>query len=104
MAVQPRGTKGLYERLLEERAEEEQHRGRFLGDVYGLDSTFLDRRRNNAPPNRSDHKADLYKLYGFLKNGVHSRGSAMRFASLKRKYPEEYGQMRAEHMGQGEIF
>ncbi len=39
---------GLYERLLEERAEEER-RGRPLGAFYGLDSPALDRRLADAP-------------------------------------------------------
>lgn len=104
MAIEPRRTKGLYERLLEEKAEEERLRGRPLGEFHGLDLKVLDRQLDNAPPNQSDHKADVYKLYGFINKGVHSRGSAMRFVSLKRKYPEEYGEIRAEHMGQGEIF
>jgi hypothetical protein len=34
---------GLYERILEERAEEERHRGRPLGPYRGIDSLALDR-------------------------------------------------------------
>lgn len=104
MAAEPRHTKGLYERLLEEKADEERLRGRPLCEFHGLDSKVLDRKLGNAQPNQPDYKANVYKLYGFVNKGVRSRGSAMRFASLKRKYPEEYGEMRAERMGQGEIF
>ena len=95
--------KGLYERLLEERAEEERRRGRPLGEFYGLDSKVLDRKLGNAPADRPGYTADVYKLYEYIQTGVHSPGSAMRFNSLKRKYLDEYGELRAESMGQGEI-
>ncbi len=104
MTVEPRRIEGLYERLLEERSEEERLRGRSLGEFHGLDSKVLDRKLGNAPFNQSDYRADMYKLYRFINNGIHSRGSAMQFASLKRKYSKEYGEIRAERMGQGEIF
>ncbi|HKH77728.1 MAG TPA: hypothetical protein VKA51_12285 [Rubrobacteraceae bacterium] len=40
---------GLYERLLEERAEGERRRGRPLGAFYGSDPPVLDRLLANAP-------------------------------------------------------
>lgn len=95
---------GLYERLLEERAEEERRRGRPLGGFYGLDSKVLDRRLDNAPADRAGYKAVLYRLYEYIGKGVHSPGSGMHFNSLKRKYAKEYAPLRAESMGQGEIF
>ncbi len=94
--------KGLYERLLEERAEEERRRGRPLGEFYGLDSKVLDRRLGKASP-RSGYKADVYKLYEYIEKGVHSPGSGMHFSSLKSRYGKEYAELRAESMGQGEI-
>ncbi len=52
--------KGLYERLLEERAAEERRRGRPLGPFYGVDSKVLDRRLGNAPPDRPGYRRDVY--------------------------------------------
>lgn len=67
---------------------------------------FLDFSGNYALriPKQPDYKANVYKLYGLINSGVNSRGSAMRFARLKSKYPMEYGEMRAERMGQEEVF
>ncbi len=52
---------GLYERLLEERAQEERRRGRPLGTLYGSDSPVLDRLLlADAPKDRpSGYAADL---------------------------------------------
>ncbi len=96
--------RGLYERLLAERAEEERRRGRPLGEFHGLDSKVLDRKLSNAPPERSDYKRNVYELYRYIEEGVHSPGSAMRFNSLKRRHAKEYAELRAEGMGQGEMF
>ncbi len=94
---------GLYERLLQEKAEEERRRGRPLGKFYGLDSKVLDRRLDSAPADRAGYKADVYRLYEYIEKGVHSPGSGMHFNSLKRKYAKEYAQLRAESMGQSEV-
>ncbi|PLS83909.1 MAG: hypothetical protein CYG60_20730 [Actinobacteria bacterium] len=96
--------KGLYERLLEERAEEERRRGRPLGPFYGVDSKVLDRRLADAPKDRPPgYRRDVYELHRFVEKGVHSPGSAMRFHSLKKRYAEEHAELKAEGMGQGEL-
>jgi hypothetical protein len=43
---------GLYEKLLEERAQEERRRGRPLGAFHGADFPVLDRRLADAPQDR----------------------------------------------------
>jgi hypothetical protein len=98
-----RKKKGLYERLLEERAEEERRRGRPLGPFYGVDSKTLDRRLGNAPPDRPGYRRDVYQLHEYIEKGVRGQGAAMRFASLKMRYSGEHAEMKAESMGQGEL-
>ncbi len=95
--------KGLYERLLEERAEEEGRRGRPLGRFYGVDSKVLDRRLDNAPPDRPGYRRDVYQLREYIEKGVRGQGAAMRFASLRMRYAREHAELRAEGMGQGEL-
>ncbi len=95
--------KGLYERLLEERAEEERRRGRPLGPFYGVDSKVLDRRLGNPPPDRSGYRRDVNLLHEYVWKGVRGQGAAMRFASLKMRYAREHAELKAESMGQGEL-
>ena len=96
---------GLYERLLEEREKEERHRGRPLGAFYGSDSPVLDRLLlADAPKDRSpQYRADLYALHRYANEGVRAQGEAMRFASLRRRYPKGYAELAAEARGQGEL-
>ena len=58
---------GLYERLLEERAEEEERRrGRPRGAFYGSDSPGLDRRRAGASEDRPPrYRGDLRLLHRY---------------------------------------
>ncbi len=65
-----RKRKGLYERLPEERAEEERRRGRPLGPFYGVDSKVLDRRLGNAPSDRPGYRRDVYLLHEYIERGV----------------------------------
>jgi hypothetical protein len=96
---------GLYERLLEEREKEERRRGRPLGAFYGLDSPVLDRLLlANAPEDRPPgYRGYLPLLHRYANEGVRGQGPAMRFASLRRKYPEGYAELAAEARGQGEL-
>jgi hypothetical protein len=74
----------LYERLLEERAEEERRRGRPLGAFYGLDTSVLDRRLADAPEERPpQYRHDLRLLHRYANQGVRGQGAAMRFASQR---------------------
>jgi hypothetical protein len=96
---------GLYERLLEERAQEERRKGRPLGISYGSDSPVLDRllladATKDRPPG---YAADLSTMHRLMTRGVHSQGDAYRFHGLKSKYREEYAVLEAEARGQGEL-
>ena len=46
------------------------------------------------------YRGDLRLLH---QRGVRAQGAAMRFASLRRRYPKEYAELAAEARGQGEI-
>jgi hypothetical protein len=95
---------GLYERLLEDREEEERRRGRPLGHSYGLDSPAIDRLLANAPENRpKQYDADLRKLHRYIRKGVYSPGAGMHFASLRAAHRREYNALKAEAQGQGEL-
>ena len=94
---------GLYERLREERAgEEERRRRRPLSIFYGSDSPVLDRRLADAPKHRPPgYRHDL--LHRYIKEGVRGKGAARRFAGLRRRYPKEHAELNAEARGQGEL-
>ena len=95
---------GLYERLLEDREEEERRRGRPRGHAYGLDSPALDSLLANAPKDRPNkYVADLRKLHRYIRRGVHSPGAGMHFASLKAAHRREYAALKAEAQRQGEL-
>ena len=96
---------GLYERLLEERAQEaERRRGRPPGASYGSDSPGLDRRLAEAPKDRPPGRSgDLRLLYRYANEGVRGQGDAYRFHALKARYREEYAELAAEARGQGEL-
>jgi hypothetical protein len=97
---------GLYERILEEREEEERLRGRPLGPYRGIDSPVFDRlvgRVSSKPPG---YQGEILKLYQFVHRGAGGMAGGMWFGSLRARYPEEYGLLRAERDGyeQREIF
>ncbi|HKH76702.1 MAG TPA: hypothetical protein VKA51_07090 [Rubrobacteraceae bacterium] len=96
---------GLYERLLEERVqEEERRRGRPLGAFYGSDSTLLERRLADASEDRPPgYRGDLRLLHRYVNEGVRGQGDAYRFHGLKARYREEYAELAAEARGQGEL-
>ena len=97
----PEYPRGLHGRLLKERDEEERRRGRPLGRFHGLDSPALERAMDGRRPGTG---GDLYRLYRFVHGGVHSPGAGMWFKSLQRKYAREYAEIKAERMGQGELW
>jgi hypothetical protein len=92
---------GLYERLLEERAEGERRMGRPLGVLYGSDFPVLDRLLlADAPEDRpSGYRGDLRLPHRYISEGVRAQGPAMRFASLKARYREEYAELATEARG-----
>ena len=96
---------GLYERLLEERAqEEERRRGGTLPARRGLDSEVLDRRLGGAPKDRPPgYSADLSTMHRLISRGVRSQGDAYRLHGLKSRYPEEHAELAAEARGQEEL-
>lgn len=95
---------GLYERLLEDREEEELHRATPHGIFYGSDSAALDSLLANAPENwPKQYDADLRKLHRYIRKGVHSPGAAMHFATLRAAHCREYAELKAEAQGQGEL-
>ncbi len=96
---------GLYERLLEERAEGEWRRGRPPGASCGSDSPVLDRRLlADAPKDRSPgYRGDLRLLHRYANEGARAQGAAMRFASLRRRYRKEFAELKAEARGRGEL-
>ena len=95
---------GLYDRLLEERAQEEQRRGGPLPPRRGSGSKVLDRRLGNPPEDRPPgYAADLATMHRLMTRGVHSQGDAYRLHSLKRRYEKEHAELAAEARGQGEL-
>ena len=94
---------GLYKRLLEERAEEEQRQGDSLPRMRGLNSRVLVWRLEDAPRGRQGYAADLSLMHRLITCGRRNAGKGMRLGSLKTKYPKEYGELRAEFQGQQEL-
>jgi hypothetical protein len=93
---------GLYERILKERAEEEQRLGVPLPPMRGLGSDVLARRLENAPK-RQGFAANLSTMRRLMIKGSRNAGEGMRLGSLKAKYRKEYGELRAEWQGQQEL-
>jgi hypothetical protein len=93
---------GLYKRLLEERAEEEQRRGGPLPPMRELDSKALFRRLEDSN-RRPVYAADLLMLHRLITRDPRNVGEGMRLGSLKSKYRKEYGELRAERQGQQEL-
>lgn len=90
----------LYERIIEERAKEEQRRGRPLGPYRGIDSVVLDRlteRTSSKPP---CYMSDMLKLHYFVHHGPSSWATGMWFGSLRNKYSEGYRLLKAERDGE----
>jgi hypothetical protein len=76
---------GLFERLLQEREEEELRRGRALGQFYRLDSPALDRQMGDAPQHQRPGGSDgLGLLYHYIQKGPTNAATGMRFRSLKK--------------------
>ncbi len=91
---------GLYEKILAERAEEEQRSGRPLGQFRGVVSTVLDWKLNNAPVDRShQYVANLGMLHRYVRRGPMNAGTGMRYASLKRSIPRRTTSLRPSNGG-----
>jgi hypothetical protein len=88
----------LYERLLEERAEEEQRRGGPLLKVCDSESMVLVKRLEDTN-RRPGYAADLSMMHRLMTRGPRNAGEGMRLGSLKAKYREEYAELRAERQG-----
>jgi hypothetical protein len=95
---------GLYERLLEERVEEEQRRGKPLPVRRGLYSEALSRRFKGVSERKPGYTANLSMMHRLITRGPRSVREGMRLRSLKAKYRDEYGKLRAEERGQGELW
>ena len=94
---------GLYQRLLEERVEEEQRRSEPLPLRRGLKSKVLAKRLNSASERKPGYAADLSMMHRLITRGPRNAGEGMRLGSLKAKYREEYGELKAERQGQQEL-
>ena len=94
---------GLYEKLLEERAQEERRRGRTRGASYGSDSPVLDRRLPaDAPEDRPPrYRRDLAMMHRFVTRGVRSQGGAYRLHALKRGTRRSTPSLRERPGGRG---
>ena len=93
---------GLYERLLEERAEEVQRMGGPLPRTQGLDSKVLVRRLEDSK-GRPGYAPDLAMMHRLIKRGTSNVGEGMRLGSLKANYRKEYGELKAGWHGQQEL-
>jgi hypothetical protein len=70
--------------------------------MRGLNSKVLGRRLEE--PNRHPgYTADLSMMHRLIIRGPRNAGKDMRLGSLKAKYRKEYGELRAEERGQGEL-
>lgn len=77
---------GLYARLLNERAEEEQRRGDLSPSMRGLVSKVLVRRLV-IPGSRPGYAADLSMIHRLITWRPRNAGEGMWLGSLKAKYP-----------------
>ena len=93
---------GLYERLLKERAEEEQRHVEPLPHMRGLASNVFVRRLEDSK-GRPGYAADLSMMHRLITRGSRNAGESMRLGSLKAKYRMEYAELRAERQGQQEL-
>lgn len=87
---------GLYEELLEEREEEKRHRGRYSGGAEDTGSTGFPGRPGNVSGDRVQDQrcADLVRMRSYLTYGVHSRFEGMHLATLRKKYPDQFWDLR----------
>ena len=90
----------LYERILEERVEEERRRGRPLGPYRGIDSVVIDRLAQRASSIAPGYMSDMLRLHYFVHRGPSSWATGMWFGSLRNKHPEEYRLLKAERDGE----
>jgi hypothetical protein len=95
-----RSTMSLYKKILRERIEEERRRGRPLGAYRGIDSVVIDRLSGEALNKPPGYMTDIFKLHYFVHHGPSSSATGMWFGSLRNKYPEEYGLLKAEREGE----
>jgi hypothetical protein len=86
----------VYERLLEERAEEEQRLGEPLPRLRSTDSKIPVRRLEDAPWGRQGYAADLSMMHRLMRRGPRNTGEGLRLVSLKTKYRNKYGELTAE--------
>ncbi len=89
----------LYEKILQERAEEERRMGRPLGPYRGVDSVVLDRLAGRGS-DEPGYMSDLLRLHHFVYRGPNSWITGMWFGGLRNRYPEEYRLLRAERDGE----
>jgi hypothetical protein len=71
--------------------------------MRGLDSKVLIRRLVNAPRDPPRYAADLSMMHRLIARGPRNAGEGMRLGSLKARYRNEYGELRAERQGQQEL-
>jgi hypothetical protein len=93
----------FYERLLKERATEEQRRGASLSRMRGLGSKVLGRRLENTSKGKPGYAADLSVRHRLTRRGPRNAGEGTRLGSLKARYRKEYAELRAERQGQQEL-
>jgi hypothetical protein len=70
--------------------------------MRGLGSKVLVRRLE-APGRSRGYAADLSMMHQLMTRGPRNAGEGMRLGSLKAKYPKEYGELRAERLGQQKL-
>ena len=86
----------LYQRLLAEREEEERRRERPSGKSENTLSTLLYSRLGGASGDQFPGQpcTDLRRTRSYLTYGVHSRFEAMHLAHLRRRYPDQFWDLR----------
>jgi hypothetical protein len=81
---------GLYERILEERAEEKR-RGRGSSESHeGINLTTVRQKFVKVYPDRPKYSNDFRRMQAYLIHGVTNRFEAMHLASLRRRHSDEY--------------
>ncbi len=68
-----------------------------------LASKVLVRRLVNDSSGRPKYTADLATMRRLITKGPRNAGAGMRFMSLRKKYPKEYAELKAEAQGQVEL-
>jgi len=71
--------------------------------MWDLYSKVLVRQLVNAPSGRTKYTLDPSRMHRLITRSPHNAGEGMRLGSLKAKYREEYGELRAEAQGQREL-